>query len=259
MSRATLLDALDLGLSAGARTLIRRLQLDVREGEFWCVLGPNGSGKSTLLRTLAGLRLADEGEVRLEGRPMRDWSPLSAARRRAILLQGQSYAFSARVVDSVLLGRHPHLGRFGWPGVQDKACVQAAMQCMDIAHLARRDVMSLSGGERQRVAVAAVLAQDPRLFLLDEPTTHLDLVHQVALFRHLSAAATGAGRAAVIATHEYNLAARFSTHALLLYGDGRTHAGSASEVLRAERLSDVFGFALEECSDASHRAFLPQW
>ncbi len=259
MSKATILDARTLVLRAGARTLICDLQLDVREGEFWCVLGPNGSGKSTLLHTLAGLRLADEGEVWLDDRPLRHWTARSAARRRAILLQGHSYAFSASVVDSVMVGRHPHLGRFGWPGEEDSACVDAALQCMDIAHLAARDVTGLSGGERQRVAVAAVLAQDPKLFLLDEPTTHLDLVHQVALFRHLSAAAKGEGRAVVIATHEYNLAARFATHALLLYGDGRTYAGTASEVLRAQRLSDVFGFALEECSDASRRAFLPQW
>lgn len=259
MSKATILDARGLALGAGARTLVRRLQLEVREGELWCVLGPNGSGKSTLLRTLAGLRFAEEGEVWLDNRPMRDWEPRSAARRRAILLQGQTYAFSASVADCVLLGRHPHVGRFGWPGAHDRECVESAMQCMDIAHLAARDVLSLSGGERQRVAVAAVLAQDPQLLLLDEPTTHLDLVHQVALFRHLSAAATGTGRAVVIATHEYNLAARFATHALLLYGDGRTYAGTANDVLRAERLSEVFGFSLGEHSDACSRAFLPQW
>jgi len=258
MSKATILDAKGISVHAGARTLIRMLQLDVRAGELWCVLGPNGSGKSTLLRTLAGLRFADAGEVWLDDRALRHWDPRSAARRRAILLQGQTYAFSASVADSVLLGRHPHLGHFGWPDKQDRECVEAAMQCMDIVHLAARDVLSLSGGERQRVAVAAVLAQDAKLLLLDEPTTHLDLVHQVALFRHL-AAVTGAGRAVIVATHEYNLAARFATHALLLYGDGRTYAGTATDVLRAKRLSDVFGFSLTEHSQACSRAFLPQW
>jgi iron complex transport system ATP-binding protein len=257
--KPTILDARSLALRIGDRTLIRNLQLDVREGELWCVLGPNGSGKSTLLRTLGGLRGADEGEVWLEDRAVQQWDPRSAARRRAMLLQGQTYAFSASVVDSVLLGRHPHLGRFGWPAAHDRECVQAAMHCMDIAHLAARDVLSLSGGERQRVAVAAVLAQDPKLFLLDEPTTHLDLVHQVALFRHLAAVATGTGRAVVVATHEYNLATRFATHALLLYGDGRTYAGTAANVLRAERLSEVFGFALGQHAGACSRGFLPQW
>jgi len=254
-----ILRARKVRIAMGPRVLAEDLDLDIHSGEVWCVLGPNGSGKSTLLRTLAGLRAPQDGTVELDGRAWSHWSPRDAARRRGVLPQHQSFAFSASVRECVLLGRHPHIGRFGRTSEFDYARTAAALAAMDLAGLADRDVLALSGGERQRVALAAIFAQDPGLFLLDEPTAHLDLAHQVALLRQLRVLASEAGRAVVLTTHDYNLAAHFATHALLLFGDGRLLAGVAPQVLQAGTLSSAFGFALLHSGNAASRTFVPQW
>ncbi|RPI45482.1 MAG: ABC transporter ATP-binding protein [Betaproteobacteria bacterium] len=255
----SILSARDVHIAIGARVLAENLDIDVHTGELWCVLGPNGSGKSTLLQTLAGLRAPRGGRIDFDGRPWQAWTLRDGARRRGLLPQHQSYPFSATVMECVLLGRHPHIGRFARPSEHDYACAAAALDAMDLTGLADRDVLALSGGERQRVALAALLAQDPGLFLLDEPTAHLDLAHQVALLRRLCALTTEAGRAVVLATHDFNLAARFATHALLLYGDGRFLAGGAGEILQAETLSAVFNFALVQNASAQAPVFVPRW
>jgi iron complex transport system ATP-binding protein len=248
-----------LRLAVAGRVLVDDLSLEVGPGTLCCVLGPNGSGKSTLLHTLAGLRSAQSGTVTFEGRTWSAWHPREAAKRRGLLLQHASYAFSASVAESVLLGRYPHIGRFGRAGDADRRSVRSALAAMDLAAIAERDVLTLSGGERQRVEIATLLAQDPALFLLDEPTAHLDLVHQIALFRHLTELARTQGRAVIVATHEYNLATRFATHACLLYGDGRTTVGRADEVLQAEILSVVFAVPLAEHGIGEARILAPRW
>jgi iron complex transport system ATP-binding protein len=249
----------DLGIQMGTRVLVDKISFEVHAGGIWCVLGPNGSGKSTLLSTLAGLRRPATGAFDLLGRPWPAWTLRDAALKRALLPQQQRDAFSATVLETVLIGRHPHIGPFGWESDQDRDMARRAMHCMDIEALAARDVLSLSGGERQRVALAAALAQDPSVFLLDEPTAHLDLSHQVALFRHLCALAQDSERAVVFATHEYNLAARFATHALLLTGNGAAYAGLARDVLAADRLSDLFGFPLLTLAEQTGPVFMPRW
>jgi iron complex transport system ATP-binding protein len=249
----------DLRVCAGARVLIERLSLDIGSGECWCLLGPNGSGKSTLLHTLAGLRAPAAGSVALFGTPWPQWNPRAAARKRGLLLQDQGDAFSAGVLETVLVGRHPHIGRFGWESEDDLRRATDALARVDLNGFAERDVLTLSGGERQRVALAALLAQDPELFLLDEPTTHLDLAHQAALFEHLSALAREGARSIVFATHDCNLARRFATHALLLDGQGGVVCGAARSVLDAERLSRLFGFPLAWAHSGEASGFVPRW
>lgn len=246
-------------IRAGARLLIEDLTLDIGGGELWCVLGPNGSGKSSLLHALAGLRAPQAGVIAFCGRPWAQWPAREAALRRGLLLQQQTDAFSASVLETVLTGRHPHIGRFGWESGHDARCATEALARMDLAALAARDVRSLSGGERQRVALATLLAQDPALMLLDEPTAHLDLAHQVHAFEHLAALVRDEGRSVVFATHDCNLAARFATHALLLDGRGGTIAGPASEVLQAAQLSRIFGFALARLDSPEAGGFVPRW
>jgi iron complex transport system ATP-binding protein len=249
----------DLRVCAGARVLVEGLSLDIGGGESWCLLGPNGSGKSTLLHTLAGLRAPAAGSVAFFGRPWPQWNLRSAARRRGLLLQDRSDAFSAGVLETVLAGRHPHIGRFGWESEDDLRRAVDALARVDLNGFAGRDVRTLSGGERQRVALAALLAQDPELFLLDEPTTHLDLAHQAALFEHLSLLARESARTLVFATHDCNLAIRFATHALLLDGHGGVTCGAASAVLDADRLSRLFGFPLARAHSGEASGFVPLW
>ena len=248
-----------IGIRAGVRRLVEDLDLEIRAGETWCVLGPNGSGKSTLLHVMAGLRAPESGTVELFGRPYAEWHPRAAARTRGLLLQGRSDAFSASVLETVLVGRHPHVGRFGWEGEEDRRIAADAIARMDLAAAVDRDVLTLSGGERQRAALAALLAQDPLLFLLDEPTAHLDLAHQATLFEHLRELTRTAGRSVVFATHDCNLAARFATHALLVCGEGRTRAGKVADVLQAQTLSELFGFPLAWLRSEGAEGFVPRW
>jgi iron complex transport system ATP-binding protein len=247
-----------LGIRAGRRTLVEDLDLDMREGECWCVLGPNGSGKSTLLHALAGLRAPDTGSIAFFGTPWSGCDMRAAARRRGLLLQEHHDAFSAGVLETVLIGRHPHIGRFGWESAADLQCAMDALRQVDLEGFAERDVLTLSGGERQRVALATLLVQDPELLLLDEPSAHLDLAHQAAIFEHLHALAH-AGRTIVFATHDCNLAQRFATHALLLDGEGAVASGPARTLLEPERLSRLFGFPLAWVDSPDASGFVPRW
>jgi ABC-type cobalamin/Fe3+-siderophores transport systems, ATPase components len=239
---ATLLQAIGLTLRAGTRTLAEGLDLRIEPGQCWALLGPNGSGKSTLLHTLAGLRPAQGGQVLLEGLPLQAWSPLEAARRRGLLPQQLHDAFSSPVLEVVLTGRHPHLPRWGWESEDDHRIARAALAAVDLHGFEARDVRALSGGERQRVGIAALLAQAPRLLMLDEALAHLDLPHQVGLLEHLRALAQREGHAVLLSIHDFNLAHRFATHALLLGRAGMpAQAGPADAVMSAEALSAAFG------------------
>ncbi|HEX6017645.1 MAG TPA: ABC transporter ATP-binding protein, partial [Burkholderiaceae bacterium] len=231
MSHAPLLDASALTLRAGARELARELSLAVHGGDLWCVLGPNGSGKTTLLHTLAGVLAPAAGSVRLMAHDLAHTPPERLARWRGLLTQTVHDSFSARALDVVLLGRHPHHDRWAFDDDEnDHRIARDALAAVDAAALASRDVTTLSGGERQRVAIAALLAQQAPLLLLDEPTAHLDLKHQIGVLEHLRALVQPGDRAAVIALHDVNLAARFASHALLL-GGAAPIAGPVDEVM----------------------------
>ncbi|MEY4751840.1 MAG: hypothetical protein RIQ60_4054 [Pseudomonadota bacterium] len=246
-----LLDLLDLHLQVGRgarrRQLVCGLSLHAERGEFWCLLGANGAGKTTLLHTLAGLRAPDAGEAHLAGRPMPQWSARDAACLRGLLPQGGDDLFGLSVLQAVLLGRHPHSrSQFGlsWESDEDLAVAEAALERLDLTALAGREVGSLSGGERQRVGLAALLAQDPLVWLLDEPLNHLDPRHQLAALALLREQAEQQGRLVIASVHDASLAARFATHALVLMGDGGHRAGPADAVLCDEVLSAALGHSL---------------
>lgn len=241
---APLLDCEGLALRAGTRTLLQNLSLRVQPGELWCVLGPNGSGKSTLLHTLAGLIAPAAGCVRWRGRDAQRWPIDEAARLRGLLPQHLHDRFAVRAEEVVLMGRHPHLSRWGWEDETDAAIALDALHAVGAATLAARNVLSLSGGERQRVAIAALLAQQVPLMMLDEPTAHLDLKHQLQVLHHLHALVRGEGRAAVVALHDLNLAARCATHALVLDGRDVCAHGPAAEVMNDATLGAAFGVRL---------------
>jgi iron complex transport system ATP-binding protein len=216
----------------GTRVLVRGLDLDIRARERWAVVGPNGAGKTSLLLTLGGALAADAGSVRLAGVDPAHCSAPRLADARAMLADRWTDPFSAPVVDVVAAARY----RFGDdPQAQERA--RACLQLLGCAALSERDVRSLSRGERQRVALAAALAQEAPLLLLDEPISHQDPRQQGEVLRRLELA----GVACVAALHDINAAVSFATHALLLSGSGHWIAGPVCEVLRPQPLAHIFG------------------
>jgi iron complex transport system ATP-binding protein len=246
-----------LCLNIGQRRLIEHLDWQVRAGECWSVIGRNGAGKSTLLRTLAGLRAADSGQVAIGERVLKDWPLADLARQRAFLAQSRSDAFAYTVIETVLSARHPYHDNRYWEGSDDHAIAIRALGSMEVADLAARDVRTLSGGERQRVAIAAMLAQDTPLLLLDEPANALDLAHQVSVMTLLARLCREQGKTVVMIGHDLTLAHSVSTHALLLRGDGRWLAGAKDEVMRADILGDYLGHPIDIIQHGHRSIFIP--
>lgn len=253
---APMLEVDGVALQVGKRWLCCEFAMQLAAGECLALLGPNGAGKTTLLNTIAGLRSPTVGEVRIEGRPLAQWDSLALARCRGLLTQHQGDHFSSSVLQTVLIGRHPHLGRWGWEGEADEALARAALREVGLEGFEARDVQTLSGGERQRVAIATLLTQSPRLFLLDEPSNHLDLHFQIAmldLFRQRA----NAGCGVVMVLHDVNLAARYADHVILLDGRGGVKAGSRDEILCESWLSAAFGHRLRRFECDGKVIFLP--
>ncbi len=245
-----------LTLRAGQRTLVRALDWRVEAGQCWCIIGRNGAGKSTLLRALAGLREPDQGGVAMLGRPLAQWDAPALARERAYLPQSRNDAFAYRVIETVLAARHPYSGRRYWEGGDDHAIAARALRTMEVEALAERDVRSLSGGERQRVAIAALLAQDTPLLLLDEPANALDLGHQVGVTRLLARLCREEGKTAVMIGHDLNLAYQAATHALLLMGHGEWLAGPVGAVMRPAILSRYLGHPIDAIEHGARTIFI---
>lgn len=216
------------------------VDVTVDAGELVAVLGPNGAGKSTLLRLLAGLARPDAGTVLWDGQPVARAASRARARRIALVPQSLSALPEVAVRTFVAYGRYAHLGSFGRPRAGDRDAVDRALAEAELVDLAERPLASLSGGQRQRALIARALAQEAELVLVDEPTNALDPEHQLTVFE-LIAGLTCAGRAAVVVTHDLNLASQFATRAVLL-ADGRVAAdGAIDAVLRREVLEPVYG------------------
>jgi iron complex transport system ATP-binding protein len=251
------LDVEGLAVEIGGQTLVRDLGFQLAAGERLAILGRNGAGKTTLLHSLAGLRAPSAGRIGLCGDDLHGLTPTQIAQRRGLLLQHQLDAFPASVLETALIGRHPWLGRWTWESRADEAMARDALRAVGLESFALRDVHTLSGGERQRLAIATLLTQAPQLALLDEPLSHLDLNHQVAVLDLFSHRVREAGLAVVMVLHDINLALRHSDRALLLFGDGRHVIGPVAEVMQAELLTQLYGHPLRELADGERRYLVP--
>jgi iron complex transport system ATP-binding protein len=223
--------------------VLREVELQLEPGELLGIIGPNGSGKSTLLRIGAGVLHPTRGEVSLLGRPLARLSRREVARTLGYLPQLIHSDFDFTVEEVVTMGRFPHLRGLGFPGPDDLACVDRALKLTGLEPLRSRRISRLSGGERQRVHLAAMIAQEPQIMLLDEPTTALDIQHQVLFFRLLRRLITE-GTAVVVVIHDLNLAAQFCTRLALLDRGAVIHSGPPEEVITTQRLRSVYGSVL---------------
>jgi len=229
----------DLNITVPGRILIESLGFAAGPAEFIAILGPNGVGKTLALHTLAGLRRAQTGDISLCGLELRELSRQQIALQLALLPQHVEDIFPATVFETVMIGRHPHIGRLRWETTTDREIANLALAQVDLAAFTDRDVLTLSGGERQRLAVAQVLAQAPGIYLLDEPTNHLDPQHQLDVLKIFRREADE-GKTVVASLHDVNLAARFADRCLLLFGNGHWEIGDSTAILTRDRLSALY-------------------
>jgi iron complex transport system ATP-binding protein len=255
------LQATDLEIAVGDRVLYRGLELELKSGQCWGLLGINGAGKTTLLHTLAGLRPARAGRIYLQERPLDELARIDTARTLGLLLQDTSDPFPATVIETALMGRHPHLSRWQWEGEDDYRIAQAALDSVGLGGMSRRQIDTLSGGERRRLALATLLTQNPALMLLDEPTNHLDpaqQMHILSLLTQRLAPTAGTPGALLMSLHDVNLAARFCSHLLLLLPQGQVLSGPAAELLDCEVLERLYGYPMVRIENDAGVAFLPR-
>jgi len=251
------LETRGLDVSIGTHTVCLDLGLRVDDGTCWAILGRNGSGKTTLLKTLAGLYAPDRGELLLDGRPLADHPRREVARRLGVLFQEYHDAFSGTVLETALVGRHPHLHAWQWEGEEDLSAARNALRQVGLGAFEDRSVATLSGGERQRLEIATLLTQDPQLLLLDEPTNHLDLHHQIEVLALLARSAAADSKTVVMVLHDPNLAARFCDHALLLFEGGECAHGPVGSLLTTERLERLYGHPVRALRDGMREVFVP--
>jgi iron complex transport system ATP-binding protein len=255
---STILEIRDLRLEIAGQRICKSLSLQLQAGECLGVLGQNGTGKTTLLHTLARLRPVQGGEILLRGQSLNAWSRKALARQLGVLFQSSTDSMPASVEETALMGRHPHLPDWEWESADDVAVARTALKAVNLDSLLTRDVNTLSGGERQRLALAMLLAQEPQLYLLDEPGNHLDIAFQVKSLQLLREQLVQHNAALCMATHDINLAARFCDRILLLRGDGEPLIGATRDVLTPETLSHAYGCSIGVVNAGSRQVFYPE-
>ena len=234
------ISAENLHYEVDARALLDGVDLNADRGQLVGLIGPNGAGKTTLLRAIAGILSYSEGVVLLEGSDLKSATPRNIARTLALVPQIAPYTQGFTAVELVLMGRYPHMGRLQIEGKQDNLIARKAMRLTETEQFSERTLDTLSGGERQRIFVSRALAQQPRILLLDEPTSNLDILHQLKVIGLVRKLVDG-GLTAIAAIHDLQMAARYCDR-LVLMKDGRVLAQGAPEaVLTPEHIEFSFG------------------
>lgn len=240
------LETKSLDVQVPNRMLISNLNWQVKQGERWCLIGRNGAGKSTLLRIIAGVQAINSGEVLWQNKAMATYTPEMLATVRAYAEQSPVGGVGLRAIDVVIAAQ--------WPWQQadssDHQLAIDALNTCDVAHLAQAQWQTLSGGERQRVALAACFAQNTKALILDEPTSHLDVGHQVSLLNTLTERSQTCQQTVIASLHEIGLIGRGFTHALLLMEDGSYLAGPIAEVVNSTNLEKSLGHPIAEATTA---------
>jgi iron complex transport system ATP-binding protein len=230
-----------------------RFSLEIAAGRVTALLGPNGTGKTTLLHLALGWLQPQRGQVMIDGRPLRELSRREVGQTIGVVQQGEASSFDFSILDFVCLGRAPYLPLLGMPGPQDVALARDAIQQTGLASLATRSMRTLSGGERQMAMLARVLAQQPRLLLLDEPTTHLDLKNKAKLAQIIDMLVQR-GTTIVFSTHEPDFVAALAEDVVLIKRGAVKQTGPIDAVFTSENLSHIFDLPVEVAVSAGRHS-----
>ncbi len=252
MTVASRLSAKDLSVSFAATPVLDRLSVALPDGKVTAIVGPNACGKSTLLRSLARLQPAGRGQVILDGKDIAKENSKSVAKRLAILSQSPIAPEGLSIRDLVLRGRTPHQSAWRQYSREDAAAVDHALEVTGLVPLADRALDTLSGGQRQRAWIAMALAQDTQILLLDEPTTYLDLPHQIELLQLVRDLNRHTGRTVAMVLHDINLAARYCDHVIALKGGVVQSQGPVDEVITERLMAEVFDLSCTIIADPNH-------
>ncbi len=246
----TLLTTEDLEVTRNGRTLCEQLNMVIQPGDCWGILGANGRGKTTLLHTLFGFHPQSKGKIFLQQKDLTYYSLKTAAQKKGILFQHTTFTFPQTVFEYCLSGRYPHRSLFNTDAEKDYSLTQESLLKMDLLHLRNNLIQNLSGGEQRRLSIATLLAQQPLLYFLDEPTHHLDIKHQIKALDQITCAAQKLDGACIMTLHDINLAQRYCNNILFLLGEKDFLLGKTQDVLNTENLSRTYGVSVRAIADA---------
>jgi len=230
----------NLSVFYGDRQILHDIQLEVKSGEIVVLLGPNGAGKSTLIRSISGVIPIRNGNIFVDQKDVTSLSTMERARHISVVPQAVSIPPAFTVWETVLLGRTPYLNFLGQTSAKDEAIARQALEQVDVIHLIEKRMNEISGGEQQRVLLARTLAQDTPILLMDEPTTHLDISHQIDLLKLITKQAREKKLTVLIALHDLNLAAMFADRIAIVQNGLLCVAGTPQETLTSEIIHSVY-------------------
>jgi len=230
----------NVGFRYGPIQALKGINLRVHAGEVLGVLGPNGSGKSTLLKVMDGILVPQEGEIFIEDRPLASFGRSHLAREVAMVAQESHFRFSFSTLEVVLMGRFPHLKRLQFEGKRDMEVVLDALKATHTLEFAERSIHELSGGEKQRVLIARALAQEPRVILLDEPTSFLDLKFKREIFQLISSLSLTKGLSVVVVSHDIDLTSQFCRRVIMLKNGSIYRIGKPDDVITRTNIETVY-------------------
>ena len=249
----------NLALTIGGKQVVTGLEHTFEAGQFWGLMGSNGIGKTTLMKCFAGLIVPDSGTVSLNNTDILQMKRKQVAKQVGMMQQHTVYVFDATVLQTVLTGRHPHLGNWQQESKTDHDMALKAIEQVGLEGLENRSVTGLSGGEARRLAFATLLVQHPEIMLLDEPSNHLDLKHQVSIMSRIGDKVYSGNKLAIAAMHDVNLAACYCSHVLMLFGDGDWTAGPAAKMFTGPNLERLYQCPVQMVDTPDGKRFHPSF